>query len=206
MARGQSQRSSTSVRSELRSNEVSPFNEGLRKALSNNAIRAIDRFSVIENYNRPTKEDGNNNDIIDRGRIMFAIKNLGFGKGYLNIGADKSEAAGIITDILEMRYLQNAKIHTLTASEVTGENTPALTRVIRDRYEPKIEELQSSIKDGFKNISKSSAKIVEKALDSIFMKIEMDRGSDQNSNDKVGAYKQGDVKKLFNDIYDTLNS
>lgn len=157
---------------------------------------------------------------IDADRLLKAIKEIDFGskfkpKGeYLEAEAreqdekSKSESVGVMTDILELNYLKSAKALTLAQAEENGETSPALTRTVNGRYDPKIKELESSIEDGFRKGNGFNADIahIEKSIKQIVQKVESERMSGNPAGQVIGAYKQGDVKKLFNDIYDTLNS
>jgi hypothetical protein len=207
MARGQSQRSSASVRSEF----------GESTTLSKKASKVVSAFDI--NMIQPLA-DGSAG--IDAGRLLKAIKEIDFGSKFKR-GKDyeyqepevreqdeksKSESVGVMTDILELNYLKSAKALTLAQAEENGETSPALTRTVNGRYDPKIKELESSIEDGFRKGNGFNADIahIEKSIKQIVQKVGSERMSGNPAGQVIGAYKQGDVKKLFNDIYDTLNS
>jgi len=191
MARGNNQRLSASTRSEF----------GEEKTTPKNVAKLASAFDV--NMIQPTQGGswGLNAD-----SIIGAVEEINLnGQFTADNKKEKSEAAGIITDLLEHSYLKSAKAVAEVDAERNGETSPALTRTLNGRYDPKIKELESSIADGLKNVSKETARFIEKQMSELSNKIDEDKASGQGGR-IVGAYKQGDVKKLFNDIYDTLNS
>lgn len=222
MARGQSQGLSQSVRSEFGEPKAT-LSKGATKLASEITIPMIQPLA-----------DGSAG--IDAERIIGIIEELNFKNAFTTRSKESKEldrleeqgiekvpraeiaspkqlgeASGIITDILELNYLKSAKAFTLSEAESNGETTPALTRTVNGRYDPKITELESSIEDGYKQIDKKTVEVVRTALMYINENVEQDRiGNDRDTGGMtgkvIGAYKQGDVKKLFNDIYDTLNS
>jgi hypothetical protein len=239
MARGQSQRSSqagafrslpdsarsfpdrgASVRSEL----------GESTILSKKSSKVVNSFPFLLMI-EPTGDGSSFSQAgIDAGKVLKAIKEIDFGSKFRR-GEDyeyqapedreqdekrKSESVGVMTDILELNYLKQAKALTLSYAEGADELTPDLTRAVNARYNPKIKELESSIEDGFRKGNGFNADIshIESSLKKIAQNIESQRGTyvvgktrtPSPDTQIIGAYKQGDMKKLFNDIYDTLNS
>ena len=181
MARGQSQRSSASVRSEFGEEKTTPKNVAkLASAFNVNIIQPNLDGSFGINYDA----------------VYGSIK---------DIVADE-KGASIITDIIEHSYLKSAKELTLSEARDGGELTPALTRTVNGRYDPKIKELESSIADELKGLSNARLREWETTFSQLAKQIDYQKTSSGGNVKMIGVYKQGDVKKLFNDIYDTLNS
>jgi hypothetical protein len=180
MARGNNQRLSASARSEF----------GEEKTTPKNVAKLTSKFDV--NMIQPTA-DGSYG--INYDTIIGAVENF---------GAD-AKSAGLITDVLEHSYLKSVKAITELEAEKNGETSPALTRTLNDRYNPKIKELESSIADELKSVSSGTLRVIEGMLSKMASDIDSQKSSGQGGR-IVGAYKQGEVRKLFNDIYDTLNS
>lgn len=224
MARGQSQRSS-------QAGAFRPLPDSAR-SFPDRGASARSELSESRYYKKATQNVVNAFNInmiqpmadgsagIDAGRLLKAIKEIDFGSKFkLAEGQEyqepesreqdeksKSESVGVMTDILELNYLKSAKALTLTQAEESGETSPALTRTVNGRYDPKIAELESTIADGFKDLMGADIRYIEKSIKQIAQKVESERMSGNPAGQVIGAYKQGDVKKLFNDIYDTLNS
>jgi hypothetical protein len=111
----------------------------------------------------------------------------------------KKDAAGLVTDLVELSYLKGIRDVRVAEAKEFGETDAAQ---VGARIDAQIKDVESSIKDGVASFPRSVGSDIAKRVNDAI------KDADDDAQRRRGSFIQAtgtkDVKKLFNDIYESL--
>lgn len=113
--------------------------------------------------------------------------------------AGAKDAAGLVTDLVELSYLKGIRDVRVKEAKEFGENDAAQ---VGARIDAQIKDVESSITTGIASFPRSIGTDIAKRVNDAI------KDADDDAQRRRGSFIQAtgtkDVKKLFNDIYESL--